>query len=199
MKRTRSKLNKIAIFSITKNFCMGVNDALAVRCKEDLQFFKNVTEDSFIMMGSKTMESLPKKLPNRYSIAVSNNPSKYIPNEKVDEVLPFDMAMIESIASSYYSEKQDPFIHEDIFIIGGPTLINQLAWEINSFVITEFDAIVAPYEGGVFFDPYQYHLKDDTKFIKIIMREQTVPVTYYDGSTDTVGMKITMYTRKNHD
>lgn len=197
MIRKHKKLNKIAIFSITKNYCMGVGSTLAVRCKEDLQFFKGVTEECFVMMGANTMESLPNKLPNRYSVAVSRDPSKYIPNEKVDEVLPFDMAMIETIASSYYSDKQDPFVHDDIFVIGGPTLIDQLAWELDSFIITEFDVVVEPPEGGVFFNPYQYHLNDETKFTKTVMKDQQVQVRLYDGTTDTVGMRIIMYMRKN--
>ena len=53
------------IAAIGKNNELGKNNDLIWHIKEDLNFFKAITEFNYIVMGRKTLESLPKKLKNR--------------------------------------------------------------------------------------------------------------------------------------
>lgn len=48
------------IAAIGKNNELGKNNDLIWHIKEDLNFFKAITEFNYIVMGRKTLESLPK-------------------------------------------------------------------------------------------------------------------------------------------
>ncbi len=56
-----------------KNNEIGYKKDLIWRIKEDLLFFKDVTMNSYIIMGRNTYESMPKKLPGRKYIILSKN------------------------------------------------------------------------------------------------------------------------------
>ena len=55
-----------AIVAVDNNFGIGFNGELLERIPDDLKRFKQLTDDSTVVMGRKTWDSLPKKpLPNR--------------------------------------------------------------------------------------------------------------------------------------
>ena len=177
---------------------MGVGDSLVVRCSDDLKFFKRVTEGKFIMMGTATAESLPFKLPNRYSVAVSRTPSKYKSLEKVDEVLPFDLEMIESTADAYYAGIEDTVgMPNSIYVIGGPTLIKSILHEFDTLIVTEFDFTVGPVDNGVKLDSGTVDIIR-TDYIKTVIEEKKVEVTTFKGKKITTNMRIVSLQRKNH-
>lgn len=53
---------------------LGYNNDLIWRFKEDLQYFKQRTTGSYIIMGRKTYESMPKNLKDRKYIVLSRDP-----------------------------------------------------------------------------------------------------------------------------
>ena len=61
------------IAAVSKNGILGVCGSLPWEgeYKEDLQFFKKMTDRSTVIMGRKTFESIGKPLPNRRNIVVS--------------------------------------------------------------------------------------------------------------------------------
>ena len=61
------------IVAIGKNREIGYQNKLIWRIKEDLDFFKNITMNSYIIMGRTTYESLPKNLSGRKYIILSSN------------------------------------------------------------------------------------------------------------------------------
>ena len=68
------KLN--LIFAITPENLFGINNRLPwEKCKEDLDNFKSITTDvfnnSYVVMGRKTFESLPNKLTDRINVVIS--------------------------------------------------------------------------------------------------------------------------------
>ena len=61
------------IAAVGKNNELGKNNDLIWHIKEDLQFFKNVTTGKTVIMGQNTFYSLPKMLPNRHHVVLSEN------------------------------------------------------------------------------------------------------------------------------
>lgn len=82
------------IVAMGQNGEIGCQNDLIWRIKEDLTFFKNTTMDSYIIMGRKTYDSMPKNLKGRRYIVLSrdNNfvlDSPKIVHHNVDETLSF--------------------------------------------------------------------------------------------------------------
>ena len=74
-----------AIVAVDNNWGIGFNGDLLEYIPEDLRYFKEITENNWIVMGRKTWDSLPKKpLPNRSHLVITNNPMSY---EDMDGVI----------------------------------------------------------------------------------------------------------------
>ncbi len=61
------------IASITSNWCIGKDNNLLYRIPDDLQFFKDQTVNTTLVMGYYTWLSLPRELPGRRSIILSRS------------------------------------------------------------------------------------------------------------------------------
>ena len=59
------------ISSVGRNRELGKNNNLIWHFKEDMKFFKEQTLGKPVIMGMKTLESLPKILPNRQNIVLT--------------------------------------------------------------------------------------------------------------------------------
>ena len=63
-----------AIAAIDENYGIGYKNELLCHIKEDLKHFRELTNNSIIVMGRKTWESLPTKpLPNRINVVITNS------------------------------------------------------------------------------------------------------------------------------
>ncbi len=64
-----------AIVAVTENWAIGKGGALLFHLKDDLRRFKELTTGHTIIMGRKTLESLPGKkgLPGRRNIVLTRN------------------------------------------------------------------------------------------------------------------------------
>jgi thymidylate synthase/dihydrofolate reductase len=107
------------IFASGENNILGINNDLYVSIRKDLQYFRSITTDShnkypnIIVMGYTTWKSLPKELPNRKNIIISNNHYKELHDDN-QEVYHSYEEFIER-----YKTKEN---YGRIFIIGGSTL-----------------------------------------------------------------------------
>jgi dihydrofolate reductase len=63
------------IAAMARNRVIGVNNGLPWRLPEDLQHFKALTLGHPVLMGRKTWESLPGRLPGRTNVVITRNPS----------------------------------------------------------------------------------------------------------------------------
>lgn len=97
-----------------KGYPIGKNDKLPWHCKEDLQWFKEMTVGHPVIMGRKTYESIGHGLSDRANIIVSNNVVKLCDNEK------------ETLLSANSVEKAIKIAESlnmgDAFIIGGSSI-----------------------------------------------------------------------------
>lgn len=83
-----------AIWAQDENGLIGSNDILPWHLPDDLQFFKQMTENNVIVMGRKTFEGMGKRLlPNRQSIVLTSDENYdgagAIVMNSIEEVLDF--------------------------------------------------------------------------------------------------------------
>ena len=114
------------IASIGKNLELGKNNQLIWPIKEDLKFFREQTMGKPIIMGRKTLESLPKLLPGRRHIVLT---SSNIDNSEI-VVVHSKEELLEFIRS----------YQDEVMVIGGASIYHQLLEEAHKLILTEVDA-----------------------------------------------------------
>lgn len=112
------------ILACDKNWGIGNNNDLVYSFKSDLKHFKKMTEGKTVVMGRKTWESLPFKLPNRKNVVLTAI-------KKLEDV---DM-IVHNI-----HEVLELSSNENIWIIGGAEVYKQMAQYADRIVITHIDA-----------------------------------------------------------
>lgn len=138
------------ILATSKNSVLGKNNSIPWKYSKDMEYFKKLTTFSptkllnVIIMGRKTWESLPKILPNRISIVISNT----LKSDKCYVVKSFDEAL----------KKAHSLMINKIWVIGGKQLYQEalshyLCGDIYHTLINE------EYEGDVFLELKHYYVK----------------------------------------
>lgn len=116
-----------AIVAVDNNWGIGFNGDLLEHIPEDLRYFKEITENNWIVMGRKTWDSLSKKpLPNRPHLVITNNPLSY---EEMDEVLFAKIGQAKLIMNTQKGI--------DFFVIGGGQIYEKLLPMCNRVYVTK--------------------------------------------------------------
>lgn len=126
------------IAAVASNRAIGNNNKLLYWLPDDLKRFKALTTGHTIIMGRKTFESLPKgALPNRRNVVLSRTTGE------ID-------------GCDVYASLQEALAHcsadEDIYIIGGASVYEQVLPLADRLSLTEVDDI--PYNADAFFPDY---------------------------------------------
>ena len=116
------------IAAIGKNNELGYQNNLIWRIKEDMQFFRQQTLDNYIIMGRKTYESLPPKLPRRKYIILSSDQNlttteDHIVHRNVSDVLEF----------------VDTNKSEGFYVIGGGQIYKEFLPYVDVMHLTEIE------------------------------------------------------------
>lgn len=128
-----------AIVAVDLNWGIGLGNELLAHLPRDLQRFKDMTLNSTVVMGRKTLESLPggRPLPHRENIVISRN----VTEEKVEEYLAQDIALftLESFVKAYNELKSEGHDLSNVFIIGGGEIYKQFVdlGLVNTVYITK--------------------------------------------------------------
>lgn len=117
------------IVNVDKNWGIGNNNKLLVNIPDDLKYFKEKTLNSVVVMGRKTLESLPngKPLPERINIVLSKDV-----NFTRDDVIicrDYDELFVE--IKKYGKE---------VFVIGGASIYNGLMRFCEKAFVTKVDS-----------------------------------------------------------
>ena len=147
-----------AIVAVDENWAIGYENELLYHISEDLQRFKALTSGNVVIMGRKTLESLPKgkPLPNRINIVLSRN--------TIDE----DVVHCENLAS--LAKEIEKYSEKEIFVMGGAYTYEQLLPYCDQVYVTKiFDQAE---NADVFFENL-----DQAAQWQIIEKSQD----YYDG------------------
>ena len=111
------------IAAVGRNLELGKGNNLIWHFKEDMKFFKETTTGSSVIMGRKTFESLPKALPNRKNIVITNN-RDYVADGGY---------VVNSI------EKALELAGDNAFIIGGGNIYSQFLPLAEKLYLTEIE------------------------------------------------------------
>lgn len=118
-------MNISMIAAIGKNNELGKNNSLIWDIKEDLKFFKDTTMGHPVVMGRNTFLSLPKVLPGRKNIVISDVD---LINNKIEVY-----KSIKEFLTNYEKCK------DELFIIGGASIYKQFIDLSNKLYLTEID------------------------------------------------------------
>lgn len=118
------------IVNVSENWAIGRGNSLLFHLSQDMKFFKEHTSGKTVVMGRKTLESLPgaKPLPNRKNIILTRN-ADYHP-EGV------------TVYNSIYDFLNDNPDTNDIYVIGGESLYRDLLPHCEKAFVTKVDATV---------------------------------------------------------
>ena len=137
------------IAAVGKNNELGKKGDLVFHIKEDMKFFKETTTGHTVVMGFKTWESLPKKLPNRKNIVIT-----FEEFDGPDECITDLDAFIKEFEST----------PEEIFIIGGGSIYAQFLEHAKKLYLTEVNG--EDKDADVFFPKFDKNL-----YNKKVLRE----------------------------
>lgn len=115
------------ILACDNEWGIGFENKLPYYFAKDLKRFKELTSGKTVVMGRKTWDSLPFKLPNRTNIVISR--SSEIANKKPDII-------IDSIDSVLKMAET-----EEIWIIGGAEICKLFLPYVDNIELTKIDSI----------------------------------------------------------
>ena len=126
------------IVAVDKNWGIGLKNKLLVSIPEDMKFFRTETTGKVVVMGRKTLETFPNKMPlkNRTNIVLTANPDYEVKGALVfhtmEEVL----------------EELKNYPSEDIYIIGGASIYRLFLPYCKAAHVTKIDYA---YEADTYF------------------------------------------------
>ena len=126
------------IVAVDQNWAIGKNNSLLVRIPEDQKFFRQTTTGHVVVMGRKTLESFPNKipLPNRVNIVLTKNQSY----QAKDAIIVHSVEELFEVLKNYEDK--------EIFVIGGQSIYEQLLPYCDVAHVTKIDY---SYEADAYF------------------------------------------------
>ena len=118
------------IVAVDNKWGIGRNGGLLASIPTDMKYFKEHTTGKVVVMGRRTLESMPRKrgLPNRINYVLTTNPDYEA--ERCIVVNSEDELWKEL-------EQYDP---DDVFLIGGAALYNRFYKMCDRLYVTKMDA-----------------------------------------------------------
>ena len=118
------------IVAVDKNWGIGKDNHLLADLPTDMKYFREHTKGKVVVMGRKTLESMPggKGLPNRINYILTANPD-------------YEAENCIMVHGEY--ELFDAISHhepDDVYLIGGASLYNRFYKYCNKLYITKIDA-----------------------------------------------------------
>ncbi len=117
------------IAAVDSNWAIGYKNSLLVRIPRDQQMFREMTEGKVIVTGRKTLETFPQKQPlkNRVNIILSRDKNYAVKGaivvHSIDELM----------------EELKGYAAEDVYVVGGASVYEQLLPYCNTAHITKID------------------------------------------------------------
>lgn len=115
----------LIIAAVGRNYELGRNNDLIWHFHKDMVFFRETTTGSTVLMGRKTFESLPKALPKRRNIVITNDKNYIAEGAEV----------CHSVDDALELCKND-----NVFVIGGGKIYQQFIDMADSLYLTEVEA-----------------------------------------------------------
>lgn len=126
------------IAAVDNHWAIGHKNELLVRIPNDQKMFREETTGKVVVLGRKTLETFPNGLPlkNRTNIILSRNPDYSVK----------DAIVVHTIEELLEALK--PYQEEEVYIIGGQTIYEQMLPYCKVAHITKIDHT---YDADAFF------------------------------------------------
>lgn len=117
------------IVNVDKNWAIGSSGKLLFHLSQDMSFFKEHTTGAIVVMGRKTLDSLPggRPLPNRKNIVLSRDPR-------------FSRDGVTVCSNGGELRELLHGVKEDVYVIGGESLYRDLLPFCDTAYVTKVDA-----------------------------------------------------------
>jgi len=148
-----------AIVGMASNRVIGKDGDLAWRLPEDLKWFKKLTLDHPIVMGRKTMDSLPNgPLPKRRNVVISRSGAEAAEG----------FEMVGSCEEAVDLLKDE----EVVFIIGGAQIYGEMIPQCDEVLLSY---VFHPYEG----DTFLLEFEDGFELAEVLHRDDDFELRRY--------------------
>ncbi|MCC8045227.1 MAG: dihydrofolate reductase [Clostridiales bacterium] len=126
------------IAAVDKNWGIGYQNRLLVRIPADMKSFQEMTRGRVVVMGRRTLESLPNGLPleGRENLVLTANPDYRVRHARLAHSVEEALQILE------------PYRSEDIYVIGGESIYREFLPYCQTAHITKIDQV---YEADAFF------------------------------------------------
>lgn len=126
------------IVAVDKNWAIGDKQELLVRIPNDHKMFREETTGKVVVLGRKTLETFPNKLPlkNRTNIILSTNKEYQVK----------DAIVVHSIEELLL--QLEPYHTKDVYVIGGESIYKELLPYCDVAHVTKIDHV---YEADAYF------------------------------------------------
>ena len=127
MRRVNRQMNIIA--AVDANWAIGYRNELLVKIPNDQKWFQKITTGKVVVMGRKTMETFPNGMPlkNRTNIVLTGDRALRVKDAElvygIEELL----------------EKLRQYNTEDVYVIGGESVYEELLLYCDTAYITKID------------------------------------------------------------
>lgn len=127
MRRVNRQMNIIA--AVDANWAIGYRNELLVKIPNDQKWFQKITTGKVVVMGRKTMETFPNGMPlkNRTNIVLTGDRALRVKDAElvygIEELL----------------EKLKQYNAEDVYVIGGESVYEELLPYCDTAYITKID------------------------------------------------------------
>ena len=160
------------IAAADKNWGIGYENRLLASIPSDMKFFRTMTTGHVVVMGRKTLESFPNKMPlkNRTNIVLTGDKNYNVK----------DAVIVHSLEEIL--EELKKYDSDDIFVIGGESVYRQMLPYCDTAYITRIDKVFQA-------DTYLPNLDKDEDFELVEVSEEN---TCFD-----LEFYFTRYERKN--
>lgn len=120
------------ILAADRNWAIGKDNDLLIHLPGDLKYFKKMTTGKTVIMGRKTLESLPggKPLPNRRNIILTRSVDFQVSGAEV----------LNSVEDVLHLIKSGNLKSDEAFVIGGADIYKQMMPYCDKFYITKIEA-----------------------------------------------------------
>lgn len=128
-----------AILSAAQDWAIGKDNKLLFHLKEDMRRFRVLTTGGTVIMGRRTLESLPggKPLPDRRNIIVTHDTQFSREGAEIAHCVDAALSMVDAAA-------------DDVWVIGGGSIYASMLSRCKRVFLTRVDAVV---EGADTFFP----------------------------------------------
>jgi len=138
MSEQEKRCRLVAIFAMASNRVIGRDGGIPWHLSEDWKLFKKTTLGYPIVMGRKTMESLPRRLPGRRSIVISHSPTG----------IPKGYEWVGSCGEALELLKEE----EKVFLIGGARIFAEMLPSCDEVLLSY---VFLPYEGDTLLPAFE--------------------------------------------